>query len=1279
MNINQTYNEKCFGMLHFLSSIPDLPGWRASSPCIVKMEVLPPIVLGSYRHLQGNKYALTFLVLALCHYGVATEWPVTYHMADSYIKFPGEWKIYHQYHYDYSFPQLVRDVAVFPVLSWACLPVGTYKEGTDSYAVCNTAPTQNYIKDLVENVISNNITSAHVSYSGRPREKKSLSAYKFQCVRFFIRNLRQNTTVRVSNLTATLCPELSFASILYLHTHLDFVRIDGLPMQQDHSNSTPMCTVSSRLEVIILYDNGLVYPPFSSCPTYFDKLKQASLEKQDLRLEVGQLFPVSNKLKYLSLVACSLQEIYTSNFHGLNFLLMLNISHNNISFIPTDAFYDLTRLRELRAEHNRLSVLNMLSFQRLESLQYLYLSANGLHTLNGEVAILPTLRVINLDSNYLARISRDTFRNSPMLTFITLAHNAIREIEPGAFYNMTNLRVIDMWRNLLTHLNACDWFDAVTKIVNLILPFNLISNMEGQKCLPQMEVLNLFDNNFSAIPSLRNLDNLKILELSRNPIQNISSKEIASAPRLSYLQLDTIYLSKLDAQIKSRSIEKFNLRFNQYLRIIPALCFAGLHSLQKLNLSYNNIAYLGAFAFPANLQILDLYGNRLLFVDTHQPLSNLRILKMGNNDLKHLFNTSLPNVVHLDISENPFGSLALKLCQKMPLLEIINLEDTGITYDRSLEFNLFGKCCTYWRQISLAKNQISKIDDFTMLHTVRGGIDYSQNPLKSIPYFQSKDGDTHYLYFNNCSIESIASMAFENMLGLTRVELKENNIQYFPELSPSGVDFDLRNNPIVCSCHLRWLHGHPRRARYLFTTCFDVMTGSSEVFDNLPPERLVCEHDINCVQECACFGTNTSTVSIVNCSSQSLLTIPFGLPPEADIIYLDHNHFSKPYFLCDGQMNARKMFLQNSDVTSLESNLFAKFTALQMIDLSYNELYVINISTFLGLRDLRWLFLHGNHIHRIDGGAAGHRIYRVQMVTLHENEFENISEPFDRIVNNTFLKNITLAGNPWQCASCAGPILREWLVQHAGIVSDAADIHCNRSHLPVLDIRTDTLEYARCVNDTRTIENSHWGLAAGLTASPVLILISLVLIYCYRNHIQVLLYNNFDFLKKRRRELKVLYDVRIIYDEKDERVRQWVVGDLLQVLEAQWGHNVFLVERDMLAGGNHADEIAQSIRQSRRTLIILSDNFVGNEWAQFAHQAAFQFQIENKLHRVLVVAWETLDIGPLDYSIKLHFKTKQVMFRNSHRFWPVLKSKLPLGRQNGCQNPDGIQLNVLHN
>ena len=571
-----------------------------------------------------------------------------------------------------------------------------------------------------------------------------------------------------------------------------------------------------------------------------------------------------------------------------------------------------------------------------------------------------------------------------------------------------------------------------------------------------------------------------------------------------------------------------------------------------------------------------------------------------------------------------------------------------------------------------------KSTHFFMFSGVTGGVDYSHNPLKSIPMLDYDIGFMIYLKFDNCSIKTIAPMAFQNMPGLARVALKGNDIQYFPQMSSSDTKYDLRDNPIICSCHLRWLHGHPTRSNYLFTKCMDPVTGSPEVFDLLAVDRLVCRHEINCAQGCVCFGVNIYSVSILNCSSQT--AIPPSLSSDADIIYLDHNQIGKLHFPNDlDKMAASKLFLQNSAINVLERDVFAAFPSLELIDLSYNELETLSFDVFHSLYYLKKLFFHGNHIHQIYGRAAGYNLPTLQVITLHGNELHTVPQSLDFAFRSTSFTNLTLSGNPWKCAACAGPILRKWLAQHAGIVSDAADIRCNKSQLPVLDVNTTTLEYAKCVNAIHTLTNSHWGITAGLTVSLVLLLISLVLVYFFRHHILVLLYNNFDFLKRRRQELDVLYDVRIIYDETDERVRQWVVGVLLRVLEVQWGLEVFLVERDMLAGGNHAEEIAQSIRQSRRTLIVVSQNFVDNEWAQFAHQAAFQFRIENNLHRVLVVAWEMVEIDSMEHNIKVYFETKQVMCRASRRFWPVLKSKLPLGRENNGQNEDHIQLHLLQN
>ena len=116
------------------------------------------------------------------------------------------------------------------------------------------------------------------------------------------------------------------------------------------------------------------------------------------------------------------------------------------------------------------------------------------------------------------------------------------------------------------------------------------------------------------------------------------------------------------------------------------------------------------------------------------------------------------------------------------------------------------------------------------------------------------------------------------------------------------------------------------------------------------------------------------------------------------------------------------------------------------------------MDTFYGLSDLKNLFLHGNHIHQIYGAAAGYDLPGIQVVTLHGNELEVVPASLNHTVGSTSFINLTLAGNPWDCVACAGPMLRQWLAQHADMISDAADIQCNISHLPVLDISMTSLE-----------------------------------------------------------------------------------------------------------------------------------------------------------------------------------------------------------------------------
>ena len=1248
------------------------------------MLVVQFLDLGSY-HLWDSQYLVQILLLfAVFLYRTDSElWPIEYDQQRVLNKRPGQmhWDINIVTDFTYPVPTFIK--FYLPSESRTCSLIGDYHNNTVGYVVCNTIPSNAYINRMMTSMVFNNVTASsfsHYASSGIERDIAGL-----QCMRFFIRISEQERDVRISNLTATPCPKLSLASLLYPHPNFMLVQLYGLPLQEDPIDNAS-CPTFTNLYVLHLQNNGLRSAPFSSCPAYFSKLEYVLLENQQLRLDDKPMFTFPGGLFYLSLHRCSLHNLPILTFDGLIRLQFLDISNNYISSLEKGVFHDLISLRVLRINNNALTVLDMSVFRRLNALQYLYLNRNHLTNIDGEVAILPSLLVINLSYNKLSAVRNNSFRDSPMLAIIYVIHNNISNIEPEAFFNMTSLKVFDASKNVLTYVNPCSWFDDGTGINYLILAYNEITNVEGLQCLSQLQVFNLFENKLSTIPHLSNVVNMTIFDLGNNAIHNVSGAEITPATRLGYLFLDGNKILRQGVFINSNSIKMLDLKMNKITHI-PEFCFRGLEYLEKLNLSYNYVKYIGAFAFPMHLKELGLYGNKLSdLLSIYQTLPQLLALEIGNNNLTqpNQLNGYLPSVMYLDISDNPLQNLSLQLCKKMPNLQDIILENLGIGRNGDINRNLFGtfgQNCGFWHHVSLARNLINGMYAYLItLNGVSGSVDYSHNPLTSITPMSSRSASIlRFLYYNNCSIKSIAPMAFQYMPTLTNVELKGNHIKYFPQMSQRDIDYDLQNNPIVCSCHLRWLHGHPKRRNYLFTTCTDPVNGSVEVFDHLPPDRLLCQHEINCAQGCVCFGVNTSTVTIVNCSSRSFTAIPLSLSSEAGVIYLDHNHVGKPHFPSGMEkMAASQLFLQNSEINFLEQDTFAAFHSLQLIDLSQNELETLNMDIFHSLHDLRKLLLHGNRIHQIYGGVAGYDL-SLETITLQGNELDAIPPILEKTVDSTSFTNLTLAGNPWECAACAGAILRKWLAQYAGFVSDAADIHCHGSHLPVLDINMDTLEYAQCVNATHTLTNTRWGITAGLTVTFVLILISLVLSYRFRDHILVFLYNNFDFLKRRRLELDVLYDVRVIYDETDERVRQWVVGELLQILETEWGHDVFLVDRDMLAGGNHAEEIAQSIRQSRRTLVVVSQNFVDNEWLQFAYQAAFQFQIENNLHRVLVVAWEPVEIDKMEHNIKIYFETKQVMCRKSRRFWPVLKSKLPLGREHIRQNPDNMQLNLLHN
>ena len=113
-------------------------------------------------------------------------------------------------------------------------------------------------------------------------------------------------------------------------------------------------------------------------------------------------------------------------FAGLNSLIYLDISHNNIKFLPPNLFKDLINLDFLELSWNQIEIIPEGLFKSLVNLELLDLSGNKID---------------------LVEQSATIFQNLRKLKILYLGDNEIKDIPEGLFRDLVDLKEIDMSDN----------------------------------------------------------------------------------------------------------------------------------------------------------------------------------------------------------------------------------------------------------------------------------------------------------------------------------------------------------------------------------------------------------------------------------------------------------------------------------------------------------------------------------------------------------------------------------------------------------------------------------------------------------------------------------------------------------------------------------------------------------------------------------------------------------------------------------------------------------------
>lgn len=205
---------------------------------------------------------------------------------------------------------------------------------------------------------------------------------------------------------------------------------------------------------------------------------------------------------------------------------------------------------------------------------------------------------------------------------------------------------------------------------------------------PDVNYINLTLNQITTVLfSLSFYTKLEILDLSRNKIETLGSKNFEYQNELRMLNLSQNSLTNLsnDAFKHLRNLKTLDLSNNK-IETIDIMSMQDLISLIKLDLSNNNVISFddGVFSRMQSLEILLFRNNQLLDVpyDNLEYVRSLKTLDLSENLIESVRNysfDSLRELTLLNLQGNVLSDLDLDAFEGLVGLKVLDLADNNLT------------------------------------------------------------------------------------------------------------------------------------------------------------------------------------------------------------------------------------------------------------------------------------------------------------------------------------------------------------------------------------------------------------------------------------------------------------------------------------------------------------------------------------------------------------------------------------------------------------------------
>ena len=412
-----------------------------------------------------------------------------------------------------------------------------------------------------------------------------------------------------------------------------------------------------------------------------------------------------------------------------------------------------------------------------------------------------SLQDLHLTNVSLRDLQPGAFSELTGVTYLDLSFNQLQNISPGTFREFTNLKHLDLHKNILTEITV-GLFRGLKRLETLYLRSNRIIRIaEGVfEDLVQLKRLCLDGNTLSEITIgvFRGLLRLENLYLHSNGLNWIAEGSFKDLDALLYLSLENNNLSDISVGVFRGLIhlEDLNLCSNRLTRIAEG-AFADLVQLKKLCLDNNELSEINAGVFKGllRLEVLRLVNNRLNTIaeGAFEHLENLQYLHLRNNNLSEIkigVFRGLIQLKYLNIESNMLNRVSEGAFEDLVQLKQLWLFKNYLSEIGAKEFMGLIRL----ESLLLYSNRINRISEGAFENLTK--VEYLQlnnNSLSEIGIGVFRGlARLEYLDVSNNHLNRIAAGAFGDLVQLQTLDLRRNPLLWIDKDALSDLNKTVR-------------------------------------------------------------------------------------------------------------------------------------------------------------------------------------------------------------------------------------------------------------------------------------------------------------------------------------------------------------------------------------------------------------------------------------------------------------------------------------------------------